>query len=133
VAAVPPTGTGNFSGLANGFFVDPTGTAFFTTANMTANTNFQTRVITFSTANTQTVNLSTPTGVGTPNSSLNLNGTFSWSPGNNLFSGTLTNTGSTMTGMGTGRFYGPNAEEIGGTYSLSGGGSTMLGSFGGKR
>ena len=132
-AAVPTTGTGNFSGIANGFFVNSSGTAFFTTANMTANTDFSARTITFSTANTQTVNLSTPTGAGTPNSSLNLNGTFTWTAGNNLFSGSLNTAGNAMTGTGNGRFYGPNAEELGGTYNLTGGGNSMLGSFGGKR
>jgi len=132
-AAVPTTGSGNFSGLANGFFVNSSGTAFFTTANMTANADFVNRTITFSTANTQTVNLSTPTGAGSPNPSLNLNGMFTWTAGNNLFSGSLNTLGNAMTGTGNGRFYGPNAEEIGGSYNLTGSGNSMMGSFGGKR
>jgi hypothetical protein len=38
-----------------------------------------------------------------------------------------------MTGSVSGKFYGPNAEEMGGVYSLGGNGANMMGGFGGKR
>jgi hypothetical protein len=38
-----------------------------------------------------------------------------------------------MTGNATGNFYGPSAQEIGGTFALTGGGASYLGAFGGKR
>jgi hypothetical protein len=132
-SAVPTTGTGNFVGLANGFFVDgTTHNAFFTTASMTASANFATQMITFSTTNTQTVSLSNPSGIGLANSGLNLTGTFSYPAGTNLFSGTVSSTNG-MNGSATGRFYGPAAQEIGGMYNLNGAAGSMIGSFGGKQ
>jgi hypothetical protein len=132
-SAVPTTGTGNFVGLANGFFVDgTTHNAFFTTANMTATANFAMQTIAFSTTNTLTVSLSNPSGVGLANSGLNLSGTLTYPAGTNLFSGTVTSA-SGMSGPATGRFYGPAAQEIGGMYNLSGAAGQMIGSFGGKQ
>ena len=133
-SAVPVTGTATFNGLANGFFAPSAGAAVFTTANMTAIANFQAQSISFSTTNTQTVSL--VNGATTPNGNLNLTGTFNYQPGSNLFSGAVaTAPASTiqMSGTGTGRFYGPTAQEIGGIYNLNGTGGSMIGSFGGKQ
>jgi C-lobe and N-lobe beta barrels of Tf-binding protein B len=131
-SAVPTTGTGNFVGLANGFFIDSTNHAFFTTANMTASANFASQTIAFSTTNTQTVNLSTPSSIGIANPGLNLTGNFSYPAGTNLFVGTVSSANG-MNGSATGRFYGPAAQEIGGMYNLNGSAGSMIGSFGGKR
>jgi hypothetical protein len=38
-----------------------------------------------------------------------------------------------MTGVATGKFYGPTAQEIGGTFAVTGGGASYFGAFGGKR
>jgi hypothetical protein len=38
-----------------------------------------------------------------------------------------------MTGSATGKFYGPTAQEIGGTFAVSDGSAGYLGAFGGKR
>jgi len=130
-AAIPTVGTATFTGLANGFVATTGGQAFFTTATMTANANFGTQSIAFSTTNTQTVSLTN--GVTGAAPQFNLTGTFTYIPGNNLFAGALATPGNAMTGTGTGRFFGPQAQEIGGNYNLSGGGSSMIGAFGGKR
>jgi len=130
--ALPTTGNATFNGLANGFFIDSTHAAFFTTAQMTANVNWTTPSITFSTMNTQVVGLTAPSSTGTPNLGLNLNGSFSYTGGVNAFSGAVTS-GNGMTGNVSGRYYGPNAEEVGGVYNLGGTAGTMMGGFGGKR
>jgi hypothetical protein len=134
-SAVPTTSIANFNGSAHGFMSDAAGTPFFTAASMTANVDFQNRTIGFTTSNTQLVNLNT--AVQTGDTGYNLSGNFIYAAGINQFSGTVTtaNTGVTgLTGTATGRFYGPNAEEIGGIYGLTGSGrNAMIGGFGGKR
>jgi hypothetical protein len=132
-SAIPTTGTGNFTGFANGFFVDgTTHNAFFTTANMTATANFAAQTIVFSTINTLTLSPNNPSALGVANAGLDLNGNFSYPAGTNLFFGTVTSANG-MTGSATGRFYGPNAQEIGGMYNLSGTAGQMMGAFGGKQ
>ncbi|MFP5394607.1 MAG: transferrin-binding protein-like solute binding protein [Alphaproteobacteria bacterium] len=37
-----------------------------------------------------------------------------------------------MSGNATGRFFGPTANEIGGTFYLTGAGGNFIGAFGGK-
>ena len=133
--ALPTTGTATFNGLANGFFVDSTHTAFFTTAQMTANVIWSTTAptITFSTTNTTVVGITAPSSIGTSNSGLNLNAAIAYPAGTNAFSGTVTSNNG-MTGTLTGRYFGPNAEEVGGLYNLSNPAvGTMMGGFGGKR
>lgn len=132
-SAVPTTGSGNFVGLAKGFFVDgTTHNAFFTTANMTATANFVAQSIAFSTTNTQTLSVNNPSGAGAPNSGLNLTGTFSYPAATNFFFGSVTSANG-MSGSGAGRFFGPAAQEIGGVFNLSGTAGSMIGSFGGKQ
>jgi hypothetical protein len=133
-SAVPTTGTAVFTGIANGFFVQyiggvPPGTASTTTASMIANVNFASRTIGFST----TGSMQTPLNGSAPFSQplLDMAGTWTYSAGSNSFTGSVTATG--MSGTASGRFYGPAAQEIGGTFSLSGSSGVFVGGFGGKR
>ena len=136
-AAVPTTvGTFTFNGVAAGLYADSTGLPFFVTSTMSAATNFATRSISFATTGTgTTTNFLTVT----PNPSLNLTGTLSYAPGSNQFSGTVNTVGggvgnAPMTGTATGKFYGPAAQEMGGTFGVAGGGTTIyMGGFGGIR
>ena len=131
-SSLPTTGSATFSGLAAGFYIDPAGTPYGTTANMRADVNFGSRSIGFSTSNTQVKN--TNTNVRTTETGLNLSGSLSYAPGVNAFSGSVQTQNTLLGGQAGGRFYGPAAEEIGGVYSLQGAGvSRMLGGFGGKR
>jgi hypothetical protein len=133
-SSLPTTGTARFTGLAGGFFFDSVGTPFATFASMSADVNFGSQNIVFSTANTTALNANT--GSERPGSAdLNLRGVLSYAQGVNAFSGTVTTAPSAgLSGQASGRFYGPAAEEIGGVYSLSGAGlSRMAGGFGGKR
>jgi transferrin binding protein len=137
---LPATGSATFTGLAAGFFFDAAGTPFRTSANMSAIVNFGTRNLTFATTNTRLVNINN--GLQLADSGLNL---FSPAPislntgGINFFSGTVHTANGQLVGNGHGRFYGPNAEEIGGVYALSAAGtpppnvSRMVGGFGGRR
>ena len=134
-AAVPTTGLATFTGAALGLFVNATGTPFSTSALMNAQVNFGGRSIAFSTTQTDLVNLNT--GASTLNvTGLNLSGSFTYGAGVNQFTGPVNTSNGQLTGQAIGRFYGPNAEEIGGAYRLAppgGGVSHMLGSFGGRR
>jgi len=102
---------------------------------MTATANFGTRSIAFATSNTAT---STDLISSTANSNLNMSGTLTYSAGVNQFTGSVTTVGggpsnAAMSGTATGKFYGPTAQEIGGTFGLTNGSTGYLGAFGGKR
>jgi hypothetical protein len=134
-SAIPLSGTGTFTGFAGGRYVDSSGADFFVGSDMTASTNFGTRSIAFSTTNART---STDLQTSTSNTNLNTSGTLSYSAGVNQFTGTVTTVGggasnASMTGNASGKFYGPTAQEIGGTFAVTGGGAAYLGAFGGKR
>lgn len=130
--ALPTAGSAVFTGLTAGFFFDAGGAPFATASAFSANANFSTRNISFATSGMTLVDAN---GVAARNDNLNISGTFSYAQGvNALTSGNLATTNGQLSGIGSGRFYGPAAEEIGGVYSLSGTGlSRMVGGFGGKR
>jgi hypothetical protein len=122
-----------FTGQAGGFYVDGAGSQFITDAKMNAVVNFAERNINFSTTGTL---LTHPTTfVHTPNSNLDLTGNWTYGSSTSQFSGTLRTQDSSLSGNASGRFYGPNAEEIGGVYGLTSATdrSRMVGGFGGKR
>lgn len=106
------------------------GSSYFTLANMNTTVNFATRQLSFMTSfSQQTPELVSSTFVP----SLDMTGTLSYAPGSNQFSGPVTATNG-MTGTAQGRFYGPAAEEIGGTFSVTGPGvQSYGGAFGGAR
>ena len=98
---------------------------------MFATVSFDNRTVAFNTTGTQLVGA--PSSTPTNASSLNLAGTLSVATGANNLSGTVTSV-SGMTGNANGKFYGPAANEIGGTYAVSGSNlGTFVGGFGGKR
>jgi C-lobe and N-lobe beta barrels of Tf-binding protein B len=124
-ANIPPSGTATYSGFIAGNYISSAGTktqvsgSQGTSGNMTAIVNFGARSISFSTSGT------------TGGAADNMSGTLTYAPNQNLFAGTVTS--ATMTGTAAGRFYGPAAQEIGGVYSLSGGGAGHYGAFIGKK
>ena len=132
-SAVPSSGSATFTGLTSAFYVDAGGTPYFAAAQMSATATWTgTPSIAFSTSGTQTVNLNS--GLTNTNASfLNLTGTFSYDSNVNRFSGPVNAPGATMSGTGTGRFYGPAAQEIGGAFNLTGLGGSMIGGFGGRQ
>jgi len=129
-SAVPTTGTARFFGNASGYFIDTAGIRSTTSAAMIANVDFQNRAIGFSTLDTTLVN--SATGAASSKQELDVLGSLSWAAGVNNFSGQVQTRDRTLNGSASGKFYGPTAEEIGGTYQLGGAGvSRMVGGFGG--
>ncbi len=128
--SVPTSGSAVYFGYAGGRHVAGDGSYFFTLASMQTSVNFAARQLSFATNFTeQTPNLFT----STPNNSLNMTGTLNYSAGSNQFHGPVSTAGG-MTGTAQGRFYGPAAEEIGGTFSVTGPGvQSYGGAFGGAR
>ena len=135
IAAIPTSGTGVYVGVGGGRYADSNGVALFVGSDMTATTDFTARSIVFSTTNTRT---SPDLITSTSNANLNLSGTLTYSVGTNQFTGAVTSVGggpanAAMTGTSTGKFYGPAAQEIGGTFTVSNGNAGFIGAFGGKR
>ncbi len=122
---IPTTGSAIYGGQFDGDYISPTGAKTSvsgtqgTSGGMTAIVNFATRNIAFSTSGT----------TGGPN--LDMFGNLTYAAGQNLFVGTVNS--ATMKGTASGRFFGPNVEEIGGVYSLSGGSAGHYGIFFGKK
>lgn len=130
-SGIPSSGSAVFSGGSNGYLISG-GYSYITSANMTANVNFATQSVSFAT--TGTTAIGRVGGSVTDASGSNLAGTMSYTSGKNLITGTVTST-SGMSGSIIANFYGPNANEIGGTYGLTNAttGNSLVGGFGGKR
>lgn len=128
ITGIPATGTGTFTGNTIGTFVNSSGVAFYTAGTMTATANFAAQTVAFSTSSTVAVNLATGVSSSAPGLNLSSNMTFA----GGTISGPITSV-SGMSGTASGKFYGPSAQEIGGTYTLQGGGASLIGGFGGKR
>jgi hypothetical protein len=131
-SAIPTTGTATYTGYSAGRYVNSAGNYWFTGSTMTAATNFSTRSISFTTTGTQV----TPDLLAVSNNSnLNMTGTLTYAAATNQIAGSVTTVGG-LTGSVNGRFYGPSAQEIGGTFSVTSGSNALegyAGAFGGKR
>lgn len=131
LTGLPTSGTGAFVGGSSGYYIDPSNNAFLVNSTLNINVDFAGRTASFSTSNSAMTG--GPTGSAIGNSNLNLSGNLSYGAGSTNLSGTVTST-SGMTGPANAKFYGPVANEIGGTYAVSGSGlGSMVGGFGGKR
>ena len=131
LTGLPTSGTGAFVGGASGYYIDPSNNAFLVNATLNVNVDFAGRTASFATSNSAMTG--GPAGSAIGNSNLNLAGNLSYGAGSTNLSGTVTST-SGMTGPANAKFYGPVANEIGGTYAVSGSGlGSMVGGFGGKR
>jgi len=130
IGGIPP-GSATYNGVSGGIYVDASGLTYEYAGAFTASVNFVTRSIIMLTSGT-TYALASGGGPK-PALFLNVGGTLNYLSGTNQFSGTVAN--GALTGPATGRFYGPSAEEIGGTYSLKVGSTreSAVGAFGGKR
>ncbi len=137
-SAIPVSGIATFKGVSGGQYVDITGgstgpSSTITRSDMTATADFGARTIAFATTNTG--NFFSPTSANMPD--LDMSGTLSYSAGVNKFMGAVSTVGgasnAAMSGNATGKFYGPTAQEIGGTFAVSNSGAGYLGAFGGKR
>lgn len=132
-ASIPTQGTATYLGNTLGVNAAADGEMFAHSARLRADVDFAARRVEFSTFGTQAAPLYSDTSGAMGASHLDLNGTLVYAPGVNSFSGAVTSAGG-MSGTASGRFYGPEAQEIGGVYGLTGAGPVekMTGSFGGK-
>ena len=130
-AGIPTTGSATVSCSSSGYFVDLAKNAFLTNATMTAVINYAAGTITFNTSNSGI--LGGPLGSPLSNNNLNLSGgSITYTVGTNVLTGSV-NSANGMTGPVNGLFYGPNANELGGTYAITNTlVGTMVGGFGCK-
>jgi hypothetical protein len=127
-SGVPAFGTAMFTGKLSGFHVSAQGEKLLAAADLTVNVNFSARSL-------DLASTGTTVGAGVAAHNLDLSGTLTYSPGSTVFAGTLSNAGRTMSGPSTGRFYGPAAEELGGTFSVKSPATAeaFTGGYGGRR
>ncbi|MEM1065957.1 MAG: transferrin-binding protein-like solute binding protein [Pseudomonadota bacterium] len=124
-ASSMPIGNAVYNGTGVGFARDSAGRGYYTDFDVTADTNFTT--INVSSSNTFTEDIDS--GVVAPKSDFDFSGSGSVSGAN--FTASITSTATS--GTATGSFYGPSAEEFGGTFETTGtGGAIHIGSFGGQ-
>lgn len=131
--AIPTSASAVFNGTMSGFVdtnVNTTAadTFFFFTARVRAEAFFADRRVEFTSSNTLLRNDLAATATPVLNASFDLAGTLRWTAGVNKFQGTVSN--GALTGTATGRFYGPNAEELGGVLHATDGNRQMAGAFG---
>jgi hypothetical protein len=132
-SSVPTTGSVTYRGYAGGIYTE--GAISRYAADATFNVNFGSRTVAFSTSNQTLTDILT--GVTGATNMLQISGVMSYGPGSTKFSGNLTANGRTsllpLSGTGSGTFYGPTANELGGTFFLRGPTTTLVGGFGGKQ
>jgi hypothetical protein len=134
---IPSAGVANFVGTAAGNHVSVGGfESSLISSNMLMTVDFKNRTANFKTTDT----LISRTGERwSTYSGLNMSGVMTVTAGQNQLSGSASTPGfggsvGKLSGPIYGRFYGPSAQEVGGTFGLKGSGvETYIGGFGGKR
>ena len=128
--SIPVTGSANYNGTAGGLYVDPAGGTYLAKSSSALSTNFANNSVSFSTSGSTAASTATGAALANP-SILNIQGALTYAAGSNDFSGPVSS--STLVGSARGQFYGPAANEIGGTFALKGvGAEGYLGAFGAK-
>jgi hypothetical protein len=125
VGAIPATGSASYAGNTFGNYLDASNQLFGATSNVAVAANFTNRSLVFSTNNSSVLD---GNGVLTAKADLNMSGTLTYGTNSNTFTGAVSDAGGRI-GTATGRFFGPTANEVGGTYYVKGGGSTNIGAF----
>lgn len=126
-AAIDTTGTAKFEGTAAGLYVTNGGDKTdLMTAKAHLDVDFASQSVAFTTTDSQLPEA----GTAAPN--LDMAGTLTYAPGTNGFKGAVST--ATMSGTASGGFYGPAAQEAGGSYTLDNGAVEHLrGGFGAVR
>lgn len=129
-ADVPTSGSATYEGRSAGFYIsEATDTVLATRSTMTAEADFSTSSIDFRTRNT-VVSSSIAGPFNTLDVSLDTDGTLAIA--GNGFTGSIESEGG-LTGGASGRFFGPEAQELGGTLSVADGDEAYVAGFGGRR
>jgi len=130
-ASIPTAGTGTFVGSMAGYYTDSARNGYLAFANLTAAYDFAARSLSLSTSNSAITGLPSGQTVSAPG--LNMTSTLTYNANTNRLTGTVS-TSNGMTGNMVGQFYGPAANEVGGTFSVQYPNiGTLVGGFGGKR
>ena len=119
--AVPTTGTATYRGSSVGYLSGVNSAIIEVTSDITLTANFATRSILYSTVAGQSIS-----------------GTLTYDAGTGYFRGTLSEPDYQRFGVGfvgpaSGRFYGPGAQELAGSFVLSKPLNQYVGAFGAKR
>jgi hypothetical protein len=125
IGDVPPTGSAHYAGRSAGVLHNEAGQIFDTRSDVTADVDFGTRDVEFATSGTSL----NERGSELPpinGARFDLTGTLRYEAGSNRFMGMVTTVGSEQTGTADGVFYGPAAQEIGGTFAVE----SYIGAFG---
>jgi hypothetical protein len=125
IGDVPPTGSAHYAGRSAGVLHNEAGQIFDTRSDVTADVDFGTRDVEFATSGTSL----NERGSELPpinGARFDLTGTLEYEAGSNRFMGMVTTVGSEQTGTADGVFYGPAAQEIGGTFAVE----SYIGAFG---
>lgn len=140
--AIPTSSGGAFYGNTAGMYVNSSGQSYLTGSDLFMTVDFSTRSLTFQTTGTQALAVNGGTSF-VPAPGLNMNGSLSYAAGANLIQGSVATNGggggigggASLSGSATGKFYGPTATEVGGTFAVRSGGAveSYAGAFGGKR
>jgi hypothetical protein len=146
IAAVPTAGSANYSGGTVGFYYAPGHAGTATTGSLIGQIAIS---VNFTTGGVSGTVNSVIADLKTPWNDLSLSANINRLAGNASFNGTTGTSGppadagtagfsSAATGQLAGAFFGPNAEEVGGSWTLTdpnaaGGGKTAFGAFGTTR
>ena len=117
---IPTTGTATYRGFLLGNATELGGKQFSISALATATADFGTHSVALS--STGSGKTDRATGVLVSDPGYNVTGTLTYAAGANALSGTVTSTNG-KTGAAAGTFYGPQAAELGVTFSLANGAS----------
>lgn len=132
-ASLPAKGTATYTGISTAYVVTDKDNRQLT-SNVMAIVDFGLKGVRFETSNSHFHTLTNDKRVSTAAENYNFKGTASWQNGN-LFSGKVITADGKLSGNLNGKFYGPNAAEIGGTYGLKTEDATehLIGGYGAKR
>ena len=130
---LPAKGTATYKGISTAYVVTDKNNRQLT-SNVMAIVDFGLKGVRFETSNSHFHTLENGKRVSKADKNYDFKGTASWKDGN-LFSGKVSTADDKLSGNLNGKFYGPNAAEIGGTYGLKNKDATehLIGGYGAKR
>lgn len=123
--SLPAMGIASYDGMSSGVYVDPTGEAFLAVADFDATVDFSTLMMSVDTLGTTVIPLDG--GISAPMASLDFSGN-GMAAADGSFSTAINATD--LAGSLNGQFYGPNAEEVGGAFDMTGAAGRYVGAVG---
>lgn len=129
-ASIPTTGTAAYTGATGGRYSSAAGLDYFFSSDLSAVANYATRSVALtSTSSVVSRDLLSQSSMN----ALNFTGSMTYAAATNSLTGTINTTGG-LSGTAKGQFYGPSANELGGSFTAAGGGLEMFsGAFGAKK